>query len=73
MDAQRFTVTAMDGGRDRILIPVPFDPDEVWAAKPRHHYLRWIDATKRSPELRAERIATTVRLLEAGVKDYHDQ
>ena len=31
-------------------------------------YLRWIDATKRSPERRAERIAETVSLLEQGVK-----
>lgn len=31
--------------------------------------LRWIDATKRSPALRAERIATVVALLEHGVKE----
>ncbi len=156
MRSQRFTATAQDGGRGRVLIPVPFDPDEVWAAKPRHHvggtvngmrirgvielnggvrgfllgpawlrgcglavgdevqvevepegpqrgdlaadvaaaleanpqagaffdalaqfyrhgYLRWIDATKRSPDLRAQRIATMVELLTAGVKDYHNQ
>lgn len=35
----------------------------------RKGYLRWIDATKRSPELRAERIAEMVRLLEDGVKE----
>jgi uncharacterized protein YdeI (YjbR/CyaY-like superfamily) len=29
-------------------------------------YLRWIDATKRRPEQRAQRIAEVVRLLEAG-------
>jgi len=153
VDAQRFTVTtrALPGGG--VLIPVPFDPDEVWAVKPRHHvggtvngnrfraiietidgqrgmklgslwrddcrvgpdqkvkvvivpegpqrseladdiasalaaspsaaaffdglaqfyrrgYLRWIDATKRSPQRRAERIARMVELLKAGVKDY---
>jgi Bacteriocin-protection, YdeI or OmpD-Associated/Domain of unknown function (DUF1905) len=154
--AQRFTVTVADGGRGRVLVPVPFDPDAAWGAKPRHHvrgtvngkrvrgvigthgkvhgfllgaawlrdhglavgdqvevdvepegpqrndladdiaaalevnppaaaffdslaqfyrrgYLRWIDATKRSPELRAQRIATMVDLLKAGVKDYHNQ
>jgi len=38
----------------------------------RRGYLRWIDATKRSPELRAERIATTVDLLAAGTKDYRE-
>ncbi len=152
----RFRATAQDAGRGRVLIPVPFDPDEVWAAKPRHHvggtvngyqvrgiierhdqmwglllsklwlhdcgvvpgdkvqleleaegpqrgdlaadlaaalaanpaageffdglaqfyrrgYLRWIDATKRSPAERARRIAQTVDLLAAGVKDYRQR
>jgi hypothetical protein len=138
-----------------MLIPVPFDPDELWGVKPRHHvagsvngsrirgvierdngicgvlfgpawlrdndievgdaievelepegpqrgdlaadvaqalaanppageffdslaqfyrrgYLSWIDATKRSPELRARRIATMVDRLCAGVKDYRN-
>jgi hypothetical protein len=153
---QRFTVTVVDAGRGRVLVPVLFDPDAAWGAKTRHHvrgtvngmrfrgvigphgqvhgfllgpawlrdrglavgdqaeadvepegpqhndladdiaaaldanpaaaaffdslaqfyrrgYLRWIDATKRSPELRAQRIATMVDLLQAGVKDYHNQ
>jgi hypothetical protein len=35
----------------------------------RRAYLRWIDATKRRPDLRAERIAEMVRLLEAGMKE----
>lgn len=34
----------------------------------RKAYLSWVDATKRSPELRAERIARMVELLEAGQK-----
>jgi hypothetical protein len=34
----------------------------------RKGYLRWIDATKRRPDVRAERIAEMVRLLERGVK-----
>jgi hypothetical protein len=34
----------------------------------RNAYLRWIDATKRRPEVRAARIAETVELLKAGVK-----
>ena len=37
----------------RVFVPVPFDPD----------------ATKRSPELRASRIAEVVRLCEDGVKE----
>lgn len=147
----RFVVTVRDAGRGRLLVPVPFSPDEVWGHKPRHHvtgtvngcryravverhgdvwgivpgalwatgaglgdevevemepegpqradlaedlaealaadpeagaffdglaqfyrrgYLRWIDSTKRSPDERARRIAETVKLLSAGVKDY---
>lgn len=34
----------------------------------RNAYLRWIDATKRRPDVRAERIAEVVELLAAGVK-----
>jgi hypothetical protein len=35
----------------------------------RKAWLRWIDATKRRPETRIERIAEMVRLLEAGHKE----
>jgi hypothetical protein len=35
----------------------------------RKAHLRWIDATKRSPELRAERIAEVVVLCRQGVKE----
>jgi hypothetical protein len=152
MTAQRFTTTTRDGGRGRVLIPVPFDPDQAWRPKARHlvggtvndrrvrgaierhagewammmgpmwsrdcgvgideqvtvelvpegpqrddlpedvaaaleanpqaaafydtlaqfyrkAYLRWIEGTKRRPEVRAERIAEVVRLLEASVKE----
>ena len=34
----------------------------------RKNYLRWIDATKRSPEIRAQRIADLVKLMKAGEK-----
>ena len=34
----------------------------------RQNYLRWIDATKRSPETRAKRIAELVRFMKDGVK-----
>jgi Bacteriocin-protection, YdeI or OmpD-Associated/Domain of unknown function (DUF1905) len=151
MTAQSFVTTAEDGGRGRVFVPVPFDPDRVWRPKSRHlvggtvngrrvrgsvekhegawgfmlgvawlrdcgigagerltveivpegpqrddlaedvvaaleaspkaaaffdslaqfyrkAYLRWLDATKRKPELRAQRIAEMIALLEAGVK-----
>ena len=34
----------------------------------RKNYLRWIDATKRSPEVRAQRIAELISLMKAGQK-----
>ncbi len=34
----------------------------------RNAYLRWIDSTKRRPELRVDRIAEVVSLLEQGIK-----
>jgi hypothetical protein len=151
MEAQRFVAKVAATRRDSLLVPVPFNPDEVWGTKPRHHvtgtvngfrfrgvidpvdggfgftlgpkspgrhllsagdevavelvpegpqrgdlaedvaealaahpeaaaffdslaqfyrraYLRWIDATKRRPEQRPERIAEMVRLLESGIK-----
>ena len=151
MTARRFTGTVRAESRGRLVVPVPFDPDEVWGVKPRHHitgtlngvrirgvietsdadrrivftsawlrdnslapgdrvevvlspegpqradlaediaaaldaapaaaaffdslaqfyrraYLRWIDGTKRRPELRAARIAEMIDLLAAGIK-----
>jgi len=151
MESRRFAVVVAAARPGKLLVPVPFDPDEVWGAKQRHHiagtvngirvravieragdgfgftlgptsqvssevgvgdevtveiapegpqrddlaediaaalaanadagaffdslaqfyrrgYLRWIDATKRRPEQRAERIAEMVRLLKAGTK-----
>ncbi|HEV7652702.1 MAG TPA: YdeI/OmpD-associated family protein [Actinophytocola sp.] len=151
MAVRRFTATVGAGERGRVFVPVPFDPDQVWGAKARHHvtgtvggrrvrgvveavggerglvlgaawrrdcgvaagdrvevvlspegpqrddladdivaaleadpaaaaffdslaqfyrraYLRWIDGTKRRPELRAARIAEVVDLLAAGIK-----
>jgi Bacteriocin-protection, YdeI or OmpD-Associated/Domain of unknown function (DUF1905) len=149
---QRFVAAVVAGPRGRMFIPLPFDPDAVWAPKQSHHvrgsvgpcgvravveplgdghgivlgpawrrdrevavgdtvevvlepegpqrdglaedlaaaltanpaagaffdslaqfyrraYLRWIDATTRRPELRAERIAEVVMLLAAGIKE----
>ena len=146
-----YAATVAQTGRDRVIVPVPFDPNQVWGAKPRHHvtgtvngipvravieavegglgfvlgpawrrdcgiapgdrvqvqlspegpqradlppdvaaaldanptaaqffdslaqfyrngYLRWIDATRRNPRLRAERIAVVVQLLADGEK-----
>jgi hypothetical protein len=35
----------------------------------RKNYLRWIDATKRSPDIRAQRIAELIELMKAGKKE----
>jgi hypothetical protein len=150
--AKPFTVVVVSDRRRRVLIPVPFDPNQAWGSKPEHHvagtvngmgvraviepiddngpgivlgpawrrdcgvasgdtvtvvlhpegpqrddlapdlqaalesepaagafwdsiaqfyrraFLRWIDGTKRRPEVRAERIAEVVDLLKAGIK-----
>ncbi len=39
----------------------------------RRGYLRWIESTKRNPAERIRRIAQTVELLAAGVKDYRQR
>ncbi len=151
MPALKFEAVAASGGRGRLMIPIPFDPDQVWGIKPRHHvagtvsgmrvravieragdglgfvlgpawrrdcgidvgdrvtveiapegpqrddlpadlaaaleaspaagqffdslaqfyrkeFLTWIDSTRRSPELRAQRISVVVQLLGDGRK-----
>jgi hypothetical protein len=37
MESQRFAVAVAAAGRGRLLVPVPFDPNRIWGAKPRHH------------------------------------
>jgi hypothetical protein len=151
-EPKSFTAVVVSDRRRRVLVPVPFDPDQAWGARPEHHvagtvdgmgvraviepiddggpgivlgpawrrdcgvapgdtvtvvlspegpqrdhlspdlraalesepaagefwdsiaqfyrraYLRWIDGTKRRPEIRAERITEVVDLLKAGIK-----
>jgi Bacteriocin-protection, YdeI or OmpD-Associated/Domain of unknown function (DUF1905) len=149
--SRRFTSTVTTDARRRVLVPLPFDPDEAWGTRREHHvhgtvngmgaravveplgagrgillgtawrrdcgigpgdavdvvlapegpqrpdlapdvaaaldaepeaaafldsiaqfyrrgYLRWIDATKRRPDVRVARIAEMVELLKAGHK-----
>jgi hypothetical protein len=42
---------------------------DVLAQYYRTSYLRWVDATKRRPDVRAERIAEMIRLLSDGKKE----
>lgn len=37
MEVRQFTATLADNGRGGAFVAVPFDPDEVWAVKRRHH------------------------------------
>lgn len=41
--ARRFTATVTVDGQGRTRVPVPFDPDEVWSPKPRHHVTGSLD------------------------------
>ena len=33
----RFTARVTTDERKRVLVPVPFDPDDAWGPKPEHH------------------------------------
>lgn len=152
MTDRAYTTVVVRDRRRRVLVPVPFDPDQAWGRKPQHHvhgtvngmgiravvepidddglgillgpawrrdcgiapgdrvevvlrpegpqrgdlapdvaaaleaepdaaaffdslaqfyrraYLRWIDGTRRRPDVRTERIAEMVELLKAGKK-----
>lgn len=35
--SRQFRVVVSVDGRGRVTVPVPFDPDEAWGPKPRHH------------------------------------
>jgi hypothetical protein len=37
MESQRFAVTVGATRGGTLLVPVPFDPDQLWGAKQRHH------------------------------------
>lgn len=37
MPAERLYTATVTDHEGRVDVPVPFDPDEVWGAKPRHH------------------------------------
>jgi Bacteriocin-protection, YdeI or OmpD-Associated/Domain of unknown function (DUF1905) len=46
MTTRRFATTVGTGGRGKVFVPVPFDPDEVWGAKPRHHVTGTVDGMR---------------------------
>ena len=42
-DQRRFTTTVTTGERGRVMVPVPFDPSDVWGPKPVHHLTGTVD------------------------------
>jgi hypothetical protein len=46
MGAERFAVVVAAAGRDRMFVPVPFNPDQVWGAKPRHHVVGTVNGVR---------------------------
>jgi Bacteriocin-protection, YdeI or OmpD-Associated len=57
-----------------IVAPLAAEPDAAQffdglATFYRKKYLRWIDGTKRRPDLRAQRIAELIELMKAGKKE----
>ncbi len=43
---RRFTASLTVDGQGRTHVPIPFDPDEVWGHKPRHHVTGVIDGCR---------------------------
>jgi hypothetical protein len=40
---KRFGAVVACGPNDAVFISIPFDPNETWGRKPRHHVTGWID------------------------------
>jgi hypothetical protein len=45
MKVQRFKTTLVKAGT-KTMLPIPFDPDDVWGTKPRHHVTGSINGCK---------------------------
>jgi hypothetical protein len=45
MNVQRFHA-ALEKAGTKTVLPIPFDPDEVWGAKPRHHITGTVNGRK---------------------------
>lgn len=46
MTERRFATKVSTGAHGRVFVPVPFDPDQVWGTKPRHHVTGTISGMK---------------------------
>jgi hypothetical protein len=54
---KRFTTTTEDGGKGRVRIALPFDVDETWGVKPRHHVGGTVDGRKVRAVIEGDRTA----------------
>ncbi len=45
-ETRSFTATVAEGRPHRMTVALPFDPDEVWGVKPRHHVAGTVDGCK---------------------------
>ena len=66
---RRFTATVRDAGRGRAEIQIPFDPDEAWGAKPRHHVRGTVGGHKIRGPLRDTAEGRTLVLGAAWLRD----
>jgi hypothetical protein len=66
---QSFQAAARRLSGGSIFIPVPFDPDEAWGAKPRHHVTGLVGGCKVRGALSREGDAHGLRLGPAWVRD----
>ncbi len=46
MTPRRFATTVSIDAGGRVFVPVPFDPDQAWGAKPRHHVAGTVNGTR---------------------------
>jgi hypothetical protein len=45
-ETRRFTATVTEASRERAIVPLPFDPDDVWGHKDRHHVTGTVDGCR---------------------------
>jgi hypothetical protein len=46
MESQQFTVAVAAAGRGNLMVPVPFNPNQVWGIRQRHHVAGTVNAVR---------------------------
>jgi hypothetical protein len=70
--AQRFTAILQAAARGRAYVPVPFDPDQVWAPKAQHHVTGTINGRGIRATIEVNDQTRGFTLGPAWVRDCHD-